>query len=105
MGIEQQITVSCDYKDCRVDKSGRFMVQYNPDRVNQGLDPQPEGVSDGIILTINSRQFFFCSKLHASLFFLPPGYECKQKRIVEFPVAPTPTEPNPENGQPGTEGA
>ena len=104
MGVEQKITVSCDYQDCRVDKSGRFMVQYNPDRVSQGLDPQPEGVSDGIILTINSRQFFFCSKLHAALFFLPPGYEFRQKRVVEFPRNEPSPEPSPENGQPASEG-
>jgi hypothetical protein len=28
----------------------------------------------------------FCCQLHAAEYFLPPGYEAKQKQVVEFPA-------------------
>jgi len=101
MGIRNTTEVSCDFKGCKLGQGGGPVVlSWCNEDVSSGKAPPPPGSETFVTLTLNGAHLAFCSRLHASEFFLPDMYEIKQKGLVEFPKDKwTGPEISPENGQ------
>ena len=116
MGVSTTITVTCDYSGCRVANKGPAMVSWNKELADSGKVEPPEESKYLILFNQNGVLKSFCCQLHAAEYFLPPGYEAKQKQVIEMPRKdPKPTETqeapaqswmdlpqrieNPDNGQ------
>lgn len=94
MTIVTQRTVTCDWKNCKnnAGQSGPFVISFIVEEVESGRTPRPSGVDQFVILNSNGTALTFCGPLHASLFFLPIGYEIVGKKVVEFPAPENPKE-------------
>jgi hypothetical protein len=53
--------------------------------VEAGRQQAPDESKYLVLLNINGNQMAFCCQLHAAQYFLPPGYEAVQKKVIEFP--------------------
>lgn len=85
MGVSKTVTVICDYSKCWGNKIGPAVVQWNETDVSSGKAELPEEAKYLVLITHNGVQKAFCCQLHAAEYFLPPGYEAKQKPVIEFP--------------------
>lgn len=95
MSIDRVVTVRCDLKDCK------SSLTWSETKVAAQQEAAPEESQYLVIFTQNGAQKTFCGQLHAALYFLPPGYEVQQKKVVPIPEKPGwREEPSPENGQP-----
>lgn len=109
MSVSKTITVVCDYKNCKGTNNGPATLSWNETAVSNGQAEPPEEakyiVSFSQATTSGNRLFSFCCQLHAAEFFLPPGYEAKQKQVIQLPSngpisqADGESEENPDNGQ------
>lgn len=99
MTIVTQRTVTCDWKNCKnnAGQSAPFVVSFVVEEVESGRVPKPAGVDQFLILINNGIALTFCCPLHASLFFLPIGYEVLAKKVIEFPAPKNPAS-GPEEG-------
>ena len=85
MGIQTQITATCDLKGCTSGQGSVGVVQWIQELVESGKTPMPELAQYLVILIHNNVKKTFCCQLHAAEYFLPPGYEAKQKQVIEVP--------------------
>jgi hypothetical protein len=79
MGVSKTITVTCDFKGCT------SVLSWNETEVGAGRQQPPEEALYLVLITHNNVQKAFCCQLHAAEYFLPPGYETKQKQVIELP--------------------
>lgn len=86
MGVSKTVTVICDYSKCLGNKTGPAVVQWNETDVSSGKAELPEEAKYLVLITHNNIQKAFCCQLHAAEYFLPPGYEAKQKQVIELPT-------------------
>jgi hypothetical protein len=86
MGVSKTVTVVCDYSKCLGNKTGPAVVQWNETDVSSGKAELPEEAKYLVLITHNNVQKAFCCQLHAAEYFLPPGYEAKQKQVIELPT-------------------
>src|ERR1700678_3255871 len=110
MGVSKTITVVCDYPGCKGTKGGPAVLQWNETAVSNGqIEPPEEAkyiVSFSQQTVQGQRIFSFCCQLHAAEFFLPPGYEAKQKKVIDLPNKGPVSQPDgeaeesPDNGCP-----
>ena len=94
MGIQTTITVTCDYSECRAVQNKPSVVQYVKELVESGKEPWPEEAKYLVLFNEKGVQKSFCCQLHAAMYFLPPGYEAKQKAVV--PISGDEPKPEPE---------
>ena len=90
MGVSKIVTVRCDYPGCTVTNGGPQILSWCATDVEAGRSAPPDEAkylvlfqqtaTSGVVTT-----FAFCCQLHAAEYFLPPGYEAKQKPVVELP--------------------
>jgi hypothetical protein len=107
MGLSKQITVICDYSGCKENNGNPAVLSWNETAVANGQAEAPELSKYLVLFNQGTRLFSFCCQLHASMYFLPPGYEALQKKIVEMASKNPPMieqgdgvrEDNPVNGQ------
>ena len=85
MGVSKIITVSCDFSGCTGGQTGPAVLSWNESDVVSGKAEAPELAKYLVLFTLNGVVKSFCCQLHAAEFFLPPGYEAKQKQVVEIP--------------------
>lgn len=81
MGVSKVVTVVCDYSGCK----GPAVLQWDETAVSLGKVEAPEASKYLVLININGTQRSFCCQLHAAEYFLPPGYEAKQKQVIELP--------------------
>jgi hypothetical protein len=62
------------------------VLSWNETEVGAGREQAPEETLYLVLITHNGVQKAFCCQLHAAEYFLPPGYEAKQKQVIELPV-------------------
>jgi hypothetical protein len=86
MGIQTTITITCDNKDCKGMQGKPVVIQWDKELVESGKVPAPDGYQYLIPLVFKQIGFWFCGQLCAAKFFLPPGYDVKQKAVV--PINP-----------------
>ena len=84
MGVSKTVTVVCDYSKCLGNQTGPAVVQWNETDVSSGKAELPEEAKYLVLITHNNVQKAFCCQLHAAEYFLPPGYEAKQKQVIEM---------------------
>jgi hypothetical protein len=96
MGVTKQVTVTCDYPGCTENSGQPLSIQWSETDVERGAAQLPELAKFLVLLNFKQTQMAFCCQLHAAKFFLPPGYEAAQKKVVEFPK---PITDSPVNGQ------
>lgn len=109
MGLRNDITIACDFKDCK------SVVQWCKQDVDSQKVPPPEGYQYLLTLVFKQTEFWFCCQLCAAKFFMPPGYDLKQKQVVpinpnaepaidetaeDWKDLPQRSENSPDNGQP-----
>jgi hypothetical protein len=82
MGVSKTITVACDFKGCK------NVLTWSETEAAAGRQQPPEESLYLVLVTINGTNKSFCCQLHAAEYFLPPGYEAKQKHVIEFPSNP-----------------
>lgn len=107
MGVSKTVTVTCDYSGCRENSGHPQVLIWNETDVEHGKIQPPELAKYLVLLTHNQTLKSFCCQLHASMYFLPPGYESTQKKIIDFPPKNPPMieqgdgvrEDDPVNGQ------
>jgi hypothetical protein len=80
MGVSRTVTVACDLKGCK-----QIPLTWNETDVNAGRTAAPEEAKYVVLLNVNGEPKSFCCQLHAAAHFLPPGYEMKQKQVIELP--------------------
>ena len=85
--MKTTLTITCDYSGCKGPTGGPAVVQYVKEdcESNQALLPEEAKY----LVTFNQGGVFktFCCQLHAAESFLPPGYEARQKVVIEMPAA------------------
>lgn len=86
MGVTKNVTVICDYPECRGGKNGPHVLNWCETDVENGRVSPPEDSKYLVLISHNGVLKSFCGQLHAALYFLPPGYEVKQKQVVPFPT-------------------
>ena len=79
MGVSKTITVACDLPGCKA------VLTWNETDVERGKAEAPEESKYLVLFAQNQVLKSFCCQLHAAAYFLPPGYEAKQKSIIELP--------------------
>ena len=82
MGVSKTITVACDLKGCKA------ALTWNETEVAAGRQQPPEESLYLVIFNQNGIPKSFCCQLHAAEYFLPLGYEAKQKQVIELPTKP-----------------
>ena len=99
MGVSKTVQIICDYSGCRGGQTGPSVLVYNETEVEAGKTPAPEAAQYLVLLNYKNRFWSFCCQLCAARFFLPPGYEAKQKDVVPMPEKPgwKPEEPEPKS--------
>lgn len=100
MGVQTQITITCDYSECNGGQNGPSVVSWDKTNADAGRTSPPPEAQYLVILTHNGETKSFCGQLHAAMYFLPQGYEINQKKVVPFPEKPG-WEDSPENGKEG----
>jgi len=88
MGIRNTIEISCDYSDCKGSKTGPTVVQWNKEEVESGRAQAPPEAQYFVFFNQSGVAKAFCCQLHAALYFLPPGCEITQKKVIPFPEKP-----------------
>lgn len=78
MGLRTTKTFTCDYLGCKTPH-----LTVVEEDINAGRTPMPEEMQYLVPLTYKNELKIFCGQLHASLFFLPPGYDPPQRKKVE----------------------
>ena len=96
MGVSKTVTVICDYSECKGSKNGPAVLSWNETNVGAGREEAPEAAKYLVILSVQGVQRAFCCQLHAAEFFLPPGYEAKQKQIIALPTTDGPKDVAPQ---------
>jgi len=86
MGISKTVTVVCDYAPCKGTNGGPQILTWNETDVEQGRAQAPELAQYLVLTSHKGVPKTFCCQLHAAEYFLPLGYEAKQKDVVELPV-------------------
>jgi hypothetical protein len=61
------------------------VLSWNETEVTAGRAAAPEEAKYIVLVNVNNEPKAFCCQLHAAEYFLPPGYEAKQKPVVELP--------------------
>lgn len=85
MGVQKTVTMTCDLNGCTSGQNGPSVISYNETLVNSGKEELPELAKYVVLLNHMNELKSFCCQLHAATFFLPPGYEAKQKQVIELP--------------------
>lgn len=93
MGVSKIVTVKCDYPGCNAGGKGPAVVSWCATDVEAGRATPPEEAKYLVLFQQTGTSgaittFSFCCQLHAAEYFLPPGYEAKQKQVIELPKAP-----------------
>lgn len=88
MGVSKSVTVTCDYGGCKNVKGGSAVLSWNMTEAEAGRIPPPDESKYLVLLNLNGNQLAFCCQLHAAEYFLPPGYEAVQKKVIELPKRP-----------------
>ena len=88
MGVQKIIHVSCDYAKCKggLDKKSPAVLTWNETQANAGTSDPPEEAKYIVVINFGGKPLSFCCQLHAAEFFLPPGYEAVQGKLIEMPV-------------------
>ena len=85
MGVSKTITVICDYSGCGGGQNGPQVLQWSETEVERGRAEQPELAKYLVLINHLGVLKSFCCQLHAAEYFLPPGYEAVQKKVIELP--------------------
>jgi hypothetical protein len=80
MSIQTVITATCDLKKCRQSST------WKKEEVERNESLLPEEAKYLVMFNQNGVLKTFCCQLHAAEYFLPPGYEAKQKQVIELPA-------------------
>ena len=96
MGISTTIQITCDYKNCGGTK-GPAVITWNKEAVESGREQPTEAAQYLVPIAYKNQPHWFCCQLCCARFFLPPGYEAKQKPVVQFPESPGWKEEEPES--------
>lgn len=80
MGVITTVRIICDYFECKRGQNGPAVIQWID------TEQQPVEANDFVLMNMGNKSVAFCSKLHASMFFVPPAYEVVMKKVIEFPV-------------------
>lgn len=83
MGVTTTIKIICDYPECKGGQNGPSEIKWINEEIKAGKQAPPEA-SEVISFDLNGVKLAFCGRLHTSAFFLPPGFEIKAKKVVEF---------------------
>ena len=98
MGVQTQITITCDYPECKCGQNGPAVVSWDKSSADSGKSMPPPEAQYLVVLSVGGETKSFCCQLHSATYFLPPGYEIKQKKLVPFPENPG-WKDSPENGK------
>ena len=114
MSLQTTIKVTCDFTGCKDGQGRPNVVEYVKEECERDESKLPEAAKYMVLLTTQGQLKTFCCQLHAAEFFLPSGYEAKQKQVIEIRDPKKPAEPeskdrtvisrseySPENGQDG----
>lgn len=96
MGLQTTITVTCDYPGCTNGPNGSpASVSYVKELVEREEKALPEEAKYLVMFNQGQGMKTFCGQLHASAFFMPPGFTLEKAKVTPFPVQPD----SPINGQ------
>ena len=95
MGLKTTLSFTCDYSECKVGQTGPAVVQWCKEEAEKSDSAMPEEAKYLVIISQNGVLKTFCCQLHAAEYFLPPGYEAVQKKVIELPKKPEPEEITP----------
>ena len=84
MSLETTLTFVCDKSSCK------SVVSWIKEKAERDESAMPELAKYLVIFNLNGTVKTFCCQLHAAEFFLPPGYEAVQKKIIELPKTEEP---------------
>ena len=87
MGLQTTLTFTCDYSGCKGPTGGPLAVSWCQEAVQKDESLLPEEGKYLVMFNQNGVLKTYCCQLHAAESFLPPGYEAKQKQVIELPVA------------------
>jgi hypothetical protein len=95
LGIQTKITLSCDYAGCKQS------VSWVKEDVEGGGAVLPQEAMYSVIFSQGGATKTFCGQYHAAMYFMPPGYDVKKKKVESIDRKPTEDviELCPENGQ------
>ena len=85
MGVSRTLTIVCDLSTCSGGVSGPQVLSWNETLVNEGKAEPPELAKYLVLFTRDGVVKSFCCQLHAAEYFLPPGQEIVQKKVIELP--------------------
>ena len=84
--------MSCDFPGCKES------CAWIKEDVEAGRASTPEKAAYMVMFNQGGAAKTFCGQYHAAMFFMPPGYEVKKKKVETLPVVVVP-DVSPENGQ------
>ena len=95
MGLQTRITISCDFPGCKE------TVSWIKEDVESGKIIAPAASMYLVMFNQGGSLRCFCGQYHAAMYFMPPGYDVKKKKVESITRGPVPEEPqeSPENGQ------
>jgi hypothetical protein len=85
MAVSKVVTVVCDYPGCKGSQGTPAVVSWDETAAERGTIPAPPEAAYLVIFNLQGVLKSFCCQLHAAEFFLPPGYEAKQKDLIQLP--------------------
>lgn len=88
MGVRNNVEISCDFVEKTTGVKCQVVVGWNQEDLKSGKVPVPEPAKTFISLNLNGVDLAFCGKPHAAKFFMPEGYEMKQKQVVSINSTP-----------------
>ena len=94
MGLQTRINISCDLPGCKE------TVSWIKEDVEGGKTIAPEASMYLVMFNQGGSLRCFCGQYHAAMYFMPPGYDVKKKKVQAITGSPVPDEPqaSPENG-------
>lgn len=88
MGLQTTLTFTCDLPACTGNKGAPAVVSWVKEHAERDDAAMPELAKYLVMFSHNGVLKTFCCQLHAAESFLPPGYEAKQKQVIEMPKKP-----------------
>lgn len=85
MSLQTTLTFTCDYSKCEEGNPGPAVVSWCQEAAAKDESVMPEVAKYLVMFNQNGVLKTFCCQLHAAEFFLPPGYEAVQKKVIDFP--------------------
>ena len=87
MSLQTTLKFTCDFPGCKTPQGGASVVQWVKEVCERDETQLPEEAKYLVMFNQNGVLKTFCCQLHAAGSFLPPGYEAKQKQVIEMTVA------------------